>query len=312
MSPTWIIKVLVLFPLILLNSAEEALHCDTYNALANVPNPYADRGTKCCEYLGCFKNGKSSVWSQISQLPQCMDKIKPQFSLYTSKSAKEQLMDFFNLNSSASNLTSATDKELFVIIHGWNTKWPNNWMLPMKDALLNMVIEKQLETDYDYVIALALALVSALVGLFFLSFNGIVADLITAAISFQSANVLLVRWTDGSNLTNYVQVAANSRSIGMAVAVVLKAMVDHKKADLSKTTIVGFSVGAHSAGLAGSNLPGLKRIIGIAVQIEYATPITFCKVLSRRVGSCWTFVCLRRSRSSFGPNRCQICASYSY
>lgn len=78
----------------------------------------------------------------------------------------------------------------------------------------------------------------------------------------QSSNVMIVRWTEGSNLTNYIQAVANMRSVGAAVAVVLQAMVDHKKVKLDSVTIIGFSLGAHAAGLAGSRLPGLKRIIG--------------------------------------------------
>lgn len=119
---------------------DEEVHCDTYKTLTRIPNPFATRGTKCCNNLGCFSNEKSSSnWSHVSELPECMDKIKPEFTVFTSKNIEEQRVDFFKLTSTVSNLHVDDRKELFVIIHGWNTKWPNNFMFPMKEALLNLV-----------------------------------------------------------------------------------------------------------------------------------------------------------------------------
>jgi pimeloyl-ACP methyl ester carboxylesterase len=75
-------------------------------------------------------------------------------------------------------------------------------------------------------------------------------------------NVILVDWTGGSGLP-YLKVVANARSIGRGIGNMINAMVGKKKANLSKTTIVGYSLGAHVAGYAGNIAKGLKRIIGL-------------------------------------------------
>lgn len=48
------------------------------------------------------------------------------------------------------------------------------------------------------------------------------------------------------------------------MALLINNMIQQNKVDLSITTIVGFSLGAHVAGYAGDGLPGLRRIIGTA------------------------------------------------
>lgn len=78
----------------------------------------------------------------------------------------------------------------------------------------------------------------------------------------QGNNVLLVRWTSGSNKKNYIKAAANTRTVGKAVGIIVQALVDHKEVDLSTATIIGFSLGAHTAGYAGNHLQKLRRIIG--------------------------------------------------
>lgn len=78
----------------------------------------------------------------------------------------------------------------------------------------------------------------------------------------QGYNAMIVRWSNGSNIKFYPKAAANTQAVGLAVSLVLSKMVDKGKADLSSTTIIGFSLGAQTAGFAGANLTNLKRIIG--------------------------------------------------
>lgn len=83
--------------------------------------------------------------------------------------------------------------------------------------------------------------------------------------NLQGHNVLIVNWTNGSNIRDYIKSVANTRSVGVAVATVLKFLNNSGTIRLDKTTIIGFSLGAHTAGYAGRNLPDLWRIIGRVV-----------------------------------------------
>lgn len=70
-------------------------------------------------------------------------------------------------------------------------------------------------------------------------------------------------WENGATLPNYVRAAANTRLIGKQLASLIKNLQSHKKLDLSRVHVIGFSLGAHVSGFAGSELPGLRRITGI-------------------------------------------------
>lgn len=75
--------------------------------------------------------------------------------------------------------------------------------------------------------------------------------------------VICVDWENGAILPNYVRAAANTRLIGKQLASLMKNLQNHKKLDLSRVHIIGFSLGAHVSGFAGSELPGLRRITGL-------------------------------------------------
>lgn len=76
--------------------------------------------------------------------------------------------------------------------------------------------------------------------------------------------VICVDWEAGASLPNYVRASANTRLIGKQLALLMKELGTHKKLNLSHVHIIGFSLGAHVSGFAGSELPGLKRITGIS------------------------------------------------
>lgn len=69
-------------------------------------------------------------------------------------------------------------------------------------------------------------------------------------------------WETGATLPNYVRAAANTRLVGKQLALLLTGLQEHKKLNLSRVHLIGFSLGAHVSGFAGSDLPGLKRITG--------------------------------------------------
>jgi len=61
---------------------------------------------------------------------------------------------------------------------------------------------------------------------------------------------------------NYVKAAANTRSVGSAVADLLKTLISMGKINLEKLTLIGFSLGAHISGFVGNKIPGIPRILG--------------------------------------------------
>lgn len=75
--------------------------------------------------------------------------------------------------------------------------------------------------------------------------------------------MICVDWENGATLPNYVRAAANTRLIGKQLAFLMKNLQSYKKLDLSRVHIIGFSLGAHVSGFAGSELPGLRRITGL-------------------------------------------------
>lgn len=129
--------------------AEDPNICGSYRELARLPNPYSFRGNTCCscscsENSTCFANDEHSPWGHISELPECLDKILPGFQFYTPESSDSFIsLDYFNLSNSLTNFTDVnvvnSSRQFYTIIHGWNTKWAKSWIVPMKDALIELV-----------------------------------------------------------------------------------------------------------------------------------------------------------------------------
>lgn len=85
----------------------------------------------------------------------------------------------------------------------------------------------------------------------------------SALMAVEDCLVMCVDWENGATLPNYVRAATNTQLVGRQIAIVLKDLADHNQLELSKVHIIGFSLGAHVAGFAGSLLPGLRRITGL-------------------------------------------------
>lgn len=85
----------------------------------------------------------------------------------------------------------------------------------------------------------------------------------TALMAVEDCVILCVDWENGASLPNYVRAAANTRLVGKQLSMVLKGLKENKNLDLTRTHIIGFSLGAHVAGFAGSDLLGLHRITGL-------------------------------------------------
>lgn len=75
-------------------------------------------------------------------------------------------------------------------------------------------------------------------------------------------NVICVDWSNGANLPNYVRAAVNTRLVGRQVAQLVNAINNAVGSNNSDFHLIGFSLGAHVAGFAGSELRNLSRITG--------------------------------------------------
>lgn len=85
----------------------------------------------------------------------------------------------------------------------------------------------------------------------------------TALMAVEDCIVICVDWEKGASLPNYVKASANTRLVGKQLAQLLAALETHRGLQMSRVHIIGFSLGAHVAGFAGADLPGLSRITGL-------------------------------------------------
>ncbi|GFS17764.1 pancreatic lipase-related protein, partial [Elysia marginata] len=75
----------------------------------------------------------------------------------------------------------------------------------------------------------------------------------------EDANYITVDWGTGAINVNYYQSVANTRVVGAVVALVLQTL-QSLGGDPATFHLIGYSLGAHIAGYAGSRLPDLGRI----------------------------------------------------
>ncbi|XP_011182031.1 uncharacterized protein Pnliprp1_0 [Zeugodacus cucurbitae] len=85
----------------------------------------------------------------------------------------------------------------------------------------------------------------------------------TALMAVEDCIVICVDWENGATFPNYVRAAANTRLVGKQLAMLLQNLKEYKGLNLTRTHIIGFSLGAHVSGFAGAELPGLARITGL-------------------------------------------------
>jgi pancreatic triacylglycerol lipase len=89
-----------------------------------------------------------------------------------------------------------------------------------------------------------------------------VRDMKDELIKAGDMNVIVVDWAGGS-LPLYTQATANTRLVGMEIAHLIKFLMKKYDIDASDIHIIGHSLGAHTAGYAGSMIPKLGRITGL-------------------------------------------------
>ena len=123
-----------------------------------------------------------------------------------------------------------------------------------------------------------------------------------ALLDRENCNLILVDWSKGAKFP-YGQAAGNTRLVGAQIAVLIRFLISRNNGSpplADQFYIVGFSLGAHTAGYAGSNMRAhgmvLGRITGtwfiyfiIHTRTEIVnTPLCllFWFVHNNRIGSC--------------------------
>ncbi|XP_071747212.1 inactive pancreatic lipase-related protein 1 isoform X2 [Lepeophtheirus salmonis] len=76
-------------------------------------------------------------------------------------------------------------------------------------------------------------------------------------------NVFCLDWSKGAKPPYYVQAAANTQMVGKLIAMFFELVNKNIGFVNNNTHLIGFSLGAHVVGYAGSLLPHLKRISGL-------------------------------------------------
>lgn len=86
--------------------------------------------------------------------------------------------------------------------------------------------------------------------------------LITAFLMAGDYNVILCDWGDGAT-TWYFQASANSRTVGVEIALLLEFLSREARISPKDFHLLGHSLGAHIAGYTGQRFKGLGRITGL-------------------------------------------------
>ncbi|KAF2902054.1 hypothetical protein ILUMI_04153 [Ignelater luminosus] len=89
-----------------------------------------------------------------------------------------------------------------------------------------------------------------------------VGDMKDELLKAEDLNVVVVDWAGGS-LPLYTQATANTRLVGLELGYFINYLVKNYGLDADDVHIIGHSLGAHTAGYAGSMVPGLGRITGL-------------------------------------------------
>lgn len=78
-------------------------------------------------------------------------------------------------------------------------------------------------------------------------------------------NLIAVNWEKSSQTLNYIAARNRVEDIGAHVAAFIDGLVFNEVANVADITAIGFSLGAHIAGIAGKHLQSgkLPKIVGL-------------------------------------------------
>uniref|UniRef100_A0A915JQH4 Lipase domain-containing protein n=1 Tax=Romanomermis culicivorax TaxID=13658 RepID=A0A915JQH4_ROMCU len=182
-------------------------------------------GTVCCydESIGCFNNDPKSIWGCLIAKPRCIKSLKPEFAIYSPENGLT-----LHQHIDFFNLTKSIEQ------------------LRMRRKRKFYVVIHGFGNEWP---------------------KWWMKPMVELLISKRKANVMIVRWSIGTQkefqVLEYFKAVANMRSMAAAVAKVLNALIAKRKIRLRKVAIIGYSLGAHMAGLIGARLPGLPYIFGL-------------------------------------------------
>ena len=95
--------------------------------------------------------------------------------------------------------------------------------------------------------------------------------------------MICVDWSAGAADPNYVRAAVNTRLVGKQVAILVENINESiGKSITPRTHIVGFSLGAHVAGFAGTQLKNLSRITGRFIVDVFGEEVALWKFVMFR------------------------------
>lgn len=82
---------------------------------------------------------------------------------------------------------------------------------------------------------------------------------------YYDSNILFIDWSEGARTINYFAAAGRVPTVGTFIASYLDFLSEHGLLDWSRLTVIGFSLGAHIAGLTGKRvrLGRVEHMVGL-------------------------------------------------
>uniref|UniRef100_A0A1B0DR18 Uncharacterized protein n=1 Tax=Phlebotomus papatasi TaxID=29031 RepID=A0A1B0DR18_PHLPP len=212
----------------------------------------------CYGDLGCFED--SGPFGYLDMLPSSPEEIDTKFYFYSTKNRGDRpLVEFSYFNISAAvggeDLPSSETTTAVNDSNGTTTSTTQSSTVSPQLSL---------RRSLDRLEGLEILSARVIVHGFGSSCPHVwIYEMRTALMAVEDCIVICVDWEKGASLPNYVKASANTRLVGKQLAQLLAALETHRGLQMSRVHIIGFSLGAHVAGFAGADLPGLSRITGL-------------------------------------------------
>uniref|UniRef100_A0A1L8DPZ7 Putative pancreatic lipase-like enzyme n=2 Tax=Nyssomyia neivai TaxID=330878 RepID=A0A1L8DPZ7_9DIPT len=211
----------------------------------------------CYGDLGCFED--SGPFGYLDMLPASPEEIDTKFYFYSTKNRGDHpLVEFSYFNISAAVGGDQPLSESTTVLSDSSTS--NTSTAPVPTTSSHISLRRSLDNLEGLEILSARVIVHG----FGSSCPHVwIYEMRTALMAVEDCIVICVDWEKGATLPNYVKAAANTRLVGKQLAQLLGALQTYRGLQMSRVHIIGFSLGAHVAGFAGADLPGLNRITGL-------------------------------------------------